>query len=123
MKLSIVAMSRGFIVLDENVAYLEKPLTERNFRVFVVPKHTPDRQIAKSYLGGRKFITKNTKDFETFVPELDISLIDADHVTNDAEKLSDMISESWKKYKLGSIKGPWILRMNSNGKHVLEQVD
>jgi hypothetical protein len=123
MKLPIISLSRGFIVLDENVAYLENPLHERGFKVFIVPKHTPDRIIAKTYLGGRFFLTKNTQDFEKFVPEVDIKLIDADHVTNDAENLADLISHVWKKYKLGSVKGPWIFHLNSNGKHVFEHVD
>jgi hypothetical protein len=123
MRLQVKAMSRGFIVIDENVSYLASHLLERNFRVFTVPKGTSDRDIINSYLGGRKFITGNSKDFKQYVPEFDIGLIAVDSATTDPKNLADLISKAWRECQLGSTQGAFILNLLSDGSFKFEDVE
>lgn len=63
-------MARGYLVIDESVSYLEKPLKEANFRTTTPPQGLEDAKIKETLLGNRIIVTKNTKDFLDDAPRL-----------------------------------------------------
>lgn len=115
----VTAMSRGILVLDENVSSLETPLRNRNFRIMNAPQGVSDEKIANSMLSGRTFVTKNSKDFITLGTELEIGIINCDSLfTKSPEELSKIISDAYTEYELNSHRGTgWMLTLKSDGNH------
>ena len=52
----VVAMARGAVVLDENLADLAEGLRSRNIHVLTVPAKMDDEEIKRVYLTRRLFI-------------------------------------------------------------------
>jgi hypothetical protein len=62
-QIRLEAMSRGLLVLDENVQVLVGPLRAANIRVIVPRAGMDDSEIKTELLPGRILVTKNAKDF------------------------------------------------------------
>jgi hypothetical protein len=57
------AMSRGTLILDENVEVLKSALQNKNFHVFTPEPSMKDIDIKKDLLFNKIFVTNNDKDF------------------------------------------------------------
>jgi len=56
--LKTVAMSRGTIIVDENLQDLRHYLTNLNIRVRLPPQGMSDKKIAEDYLPNRVFVIR-----------------------------------------------------------------
>jgi hypothetical protein len=118
------AMSRGKVVLDENLEALSNELKDRNMMVIVPPKGTKDSFIKKNFLAGRLFITNNSKDFIDDASSYEYGIISTEKIKfKDPELLSKMISDAIIKFKLWSRTDPFILVLHEDKKHVLKSLN
>ena len=93
-------MSRGILVLDENIYDLEPWLQNHNFRVKRVTPGTPDSKISQD-LSFRIFFTKNPRDFVLSAWEFEFGLIGVtDAAMADPAKVAKKISDAYARYKL-----------------------
>lgn len=116
-------MSRGFVVVDENLESLGPYLLAKKIKVIVPPKGTPDDHIQEKYLPGRIFITNNTKDFTEGIIEQEYGVISTEAINSkDPAKLADMISKAIIRYKLWALKHGFVLKLSSDSKHQLKMV-
>lgn len=122
---SVEGMSKGLIVLDENVENLEEALQDKNIRVLVVPKGTPDLEIMKKIIPFRMFVTINAKDFENQVTDYEFGLIALDQalLAQGEEAVADKISKAASKYSLWSLKINFIVRIHASGKTTFKKLN
>ena len=127
---SKTGMARGFLVIDENVSYLEKPLEQANFHVLVPTAGLEDSEIKKTLLGNRVLVTKNTKDFLDDAPVYDYGIIGLEALpfidsekTYADNKTAKMISQAYSHFNLHSKKHGFVLMLRENGKHVLRDLE
>lgn len=59
----VEGMSRGVVVLDNNIESLEPHLQKRNIKVIVPPADMQDEHIIEKLLPFRIFITNNVRHF------------------------------------------------------------
>jgi len=124
-----VGMARGFLIVDENVSFLEKPLEEANFHVGTPGKGLDDAKIKKLLLGKRIIVTKNTKDFLDDAPVYDYGIIGLEalpfidsspsYAQNTTAKL---ISKAYREFELHSEKTGFLLMLKPDGKHVFKRL-
>jgi len=116
--LKTVAMSRGTIIVDENLQDLRHYLTNLNIRVRLPPQGMSDKKIAEDYLPNRVFVTNNSKDFLKFAVIYDIGIVATENIkSKNPEDLAEMISDAIIDYSLWSQKSGFILTLMSDGKH------
>ena len=116
--LKTVAMSRGTIIVDENLQDLRHYLTNLNIRVRLPPQGMSDKEIAEDYLPNRVFVTNNSKDFLKFAVIYDIGIVATENIkSKNPEDLAEMISDAIIDYSLWSQKSGFILTLMSDGKH------
>lgn len=114
---TINEMSRGLVVLDENLAELKIPLMELNIRVLLPPKGMSDEEIKHSMLSRRLFITNNSKDFVHEASSYEYGIIATEHATKDTTRLAKIISKALIDYDLWSKQHGFILKLMQTGKH------
>jgi hypothetical protein len=112
-------MTRGVLVLDDNLASLEPHLKKKNFQIINLPADVMDAERKALFLTGRTLITKLPQDFKYEVPVLEFSIIDATGVNVDDATLADFISRAWTRFRLKS-EGYFILRLRQDGDHEIE---
>lgn len=122
-----ISMARGGLIVDENVAFLERPLKEQNFHAATPPKGMSDDDIKKKMLFNRVLITKNEKDFEDDAPVYDYGLISLKDLpfidpAQENNQTAKMISKAWKDFDLHAEKARFKLTLKPNGKHVLKRL-
>lgn len=124
-----VGMARGFLVVDENVAFLENPLSQANFHVVTPTKGLEDADIKKRLLGKRILITRNTKDFLDDAPTYDYGIIGlealpfVDHApTYAGNETAKLIAKAYGTYELHAERSGFVLMLNPNGKHVFKRL-
>ena len=111
-------MSRGTIIVDENLQDLRHYLTNLNIRVRLPPQGMSDKKIAEDYLPNRVFVTNNSKDFLKFAVIYDIGIVATENIkSKNPEDLAEMISDAIIDYSLWSQKSGFILTLMSDGKH------
>lgn len=116
--LKAVAMSRGTVIVDENLLDLKQPLTDLNIRVRLPPQGMTDKKIAEDYLPNRIFITNNSKDFVRYGITYDIGIIGTENIHfKDSEKLAELISNAIIDYSLWSERTGFLLMLSADGKH------
>ena len=116
-------MSRGYVVVDENLESLSPYLQAKKIKVIVPPKGTSDEHIQEKYLPGRILITNNTKDFVEGIIEQEYGIISTEGINSkDPNRLADLISKAIMKHHLWSLKHGFILKLSSDGKHKLKMV-
>jgi hypothetical protein len=106
-------LSRGVLMLDEDLLPLKEPLEQRNFIVGAVPFSTPTSQMS-ALLAHRVFITNNSENFLEPAVIREFSLIDTKDATQDPEKLADIISKEWLAGSL-KMRQPFLARISANG--------
>lgn len=116
-------MSRGYVVVDENLESLAPYLQAKKIKTIVPPKGTSDEHIQEKYLPGRIFITNNTKDFVEGIIEQEYGIISTESMNSkDSVGLADTISKAIMKFKLWSLKHGFILKLMNDGKHTLKMI-
>ena len=103
----IEAMSRGSVVLDENVSYLESPLQKKNIRTITPLPGMTDEQIAEKLAMHRIFVTNNSKHFLQLALEYEIGMIAVENLPKDA--LADLISKTISDLGLWSAIKPFLV--------------
>lgn len=115
---SAVAMSRGTIVLDENLLALKEYFLKRNIKVIVPRQGLSDTSIMNELLSHRIFVTANPKDFINEVSSFEFGLISADNVQKvPADALVKMISDALIEYSLWAKRHGFVLVLKQSGKH------
>jgi len=125
-----IGMSRATLVIDENVAFLEEPLKEANFKIITTQKGLKDFRIKEELLTHRILVTKNTKDFVSDAPIFEYGIIglealpfiDASQAYKD-NKTAKMISKAISDFDLVSAKSGFMLLLNSKGKHKFKRIE
>jgi len=119
--LKIVAMTRGVVVLDENLQNLEAYLKDKNVHVVVPPTGTSDEKIAKLYASHRIFVTNNSKDFIQLASEYSIGIIATEKLkVKDPEVLSKIVSSAITKLSLWSKRHGYIVQLKENNQHTFK---
>ena len=116
--LKTVAMSRGTIIVDENLQDLRQYLMNLNIRVRLPPQGMSDKKIAEDYLPNRVFVTNNSKDFLKFAILYDIGIIATEKIkSKNPEDLAEIISDAIIDYSLWGQKSGFLLTLMNGGKH------
>lgn len=122
-------MARGFLIVDENVAFLEKPLEEANFHVATPDKGWDDTKIKKRLLGKRIIITKNTQDFLDDAPVYDYGIIGLEALpfidptpTYTKNETAKLISKAYGDFELHFEKTGFVLMLKPDGKHTFKRL-
>jgi hypothetical protein len=115
------AMSRGRVVLDENLSTISLELQKRNIKVILPTPGTSDDKIKETLLVGRLFITNNSKDFINDASSYEFGIISTEKIKlKNPKKLAKMISDAIIKFKLWSQNDPFILTLHEDQKHQLK---
>ena len=121
MKSVVLSMSRGNVVLDENLRNLKTYLQGKNIRVFEAPDKMSD-ELAAIFSSGRILITNNTKDFKQAAIEHEFGIIATENCnTQDAPALSNRISKAITEYSLWSQTKPFIFYLSNFKLEVLSE--
>ena len=116
-------MSRGILVVDENLKEIVPHLENRNIRVITPRQGEDDDHIKKVYLSKRIFITNNSKDFIDDASSYEYGIIATESLkSKDPIKLAKIISDCISKFNLWSKQHGFILKLKDNGKHELENL-
>jgi len=111
----IEAMSRGSVVLDENVSFLKDVLFQKkNIRTVLPMTGMTDEQIAEKMAMHKIFITNNSKDFLQLALEYEIGIIAVENLTKDPKLLADIISQTITDLSLWSATKPFLVTFNNN---------
>jgi len=110
----IEAMSRGSVVLDENVNFLAEFLHQKNIRSILPLPGLSDEQIAEKMAMHRIFITNNSKHFLQLALEYEIGLIAVENLPKDPKTLADIISQAISSLSLWSATKPFIITFKKN---------
>jgi hypothetical protein len=118
---SLNEMSRGVVVLDENLEALAGPLWEKGIKTITPRKGTKDKEIKRDLLPHRILITNNTKDFIDDAVAYEYGIIATEGLrSKDAEITADIVSRAVTKYSLWALKQGFVLYLKPDGKHKLE---
>lgn len=121
--LKVIAMSRGTVIVDENLRSVGPYLTDANIRVRMPPQGMEDKQIAREYLPNRIFITNNSKDFIRAAIKYDIGIIATENIqSKDPELLADLISDVLIDFSLWSERTGFLLTLMNDGKHEFKRL-
>lgn len=124
----IVGMSRGRIIVDENLLGLVPFLRNKNIRVDTPDKGQKDPEIIRERLiGNRIFVTNNSKDFKSYASETETWIIATENVRNQLtdKDLAVLISDTLREMKLFSkgVTGGMIIRLQLNAPPIVEKVE
>jgi hypothetical protein len=126
---SRTGMARGFLVVDENVSFLEPALEQANFHVATPDKGLEDPLIKKRLLGNRIFVTKNTRHFLDDAPVYDYGIIGLEALTfldpsatYQENVTAQLISAAFRKFRLHAERGGFVLMLRADGKHKFKRL-
>lgn len=114
-------VSRGVLILDEDLVGLKKPLEERNFRVHVAVASAMDDQIW-AMLMHRVLVTNNSSHLLEPAVVHEFSIIDTMEAPKDPEKLADIISREWLSGSLRN-RQPFLARINQDGSVAVSEIE
>lgn len=118
------AMSRGKVVIDENLEQLIPEMQNRNIVVITPHKGMQDEDIKSKILPGRLFITNNSIDFVKDATSYEYGIISTENIKfKDPKVLSKLISDAIIEFKLWSLVNSnrcFILYLKTNKKHVFK---
>ena len=121
MRSVVLSMSRGNIVLDENLRNLKAGLQSKNIRVFEAPDELSDDLVAV-FSSGRILITNNTQDFRQAAIEHEFGIIATEGCnTQDAQALTSRISRALTEHSLWSQTKPFIFHLSNSHLEILSE--
>lgn len=122
LKGAIYGMSRGLVVLDEQLEHLRKPLEDYHLVVLKARKGMSDEDIKELLIPRRIFITNNSKDFLDKLVKLEYGVIATEKVKFKGKDLADMISRAIIDYNLWSSRRKgFLLVLKSSGRHLFKE--
>ncbi|KKM83694.1 hypothetical protein LCGC14_1306710 [marine sediment metagenome] len=109
------AMTRGLLVVDENVNTLANLLRGKNFRVLELLPGTQDDVIIEQLCAGRIIVTTNVVDFVDLAPiyEFGIIAVTADAMVDPA-RVANVISIQYSRRSLRASE-PFLLKITVDG--------
>jgi hypothetical protein len=114
----ITGMSRGVVVLDENLAGLESYLRDENIRVIIPESGLEDDKIKYQLLPHRILITNNSKDFIDDATSIEYGIIATENIKfKDQKKFVKLISKAIIKFNLWAEGSGFLLVLHEDGKH------
>lgn len=123
------AMSRGLLVVDENVDALATALRAANIRVIVPRKGMDDADIKTELLPNRILVTKNTKDFLYDASSYEYGIIALEKLKlidpepNPAKNVTvQLISRAIIDFHLWTKRSPFVLVLEQDGRHRLQEL-
>lgn len=119
----VEAMSRGSVVLDENVSFLSDVFKNKNIRCILPLTGMTDEQIAEKLAMHRIFITNNSKHYLQFALEYEIGIIAVENLTKDPKLLGDILSKTITDLSLWSKTKPFIVTFKNNTPNLKQLTD
>jgi hypothetical protein len=120
----IEAMSRGVVVLDENITALRLLLQARNIKVIVPPVGMKDPDIIATLLPHRILITNNEKDFVSEASSFEFGIVSIPQsLMADPEKAVKAISDALTEHSLWSKRHGFLVRITYGGSTYKELKD
>ena len=115
----ILQVTRGVLVVDENLQDLIKELRERD--IIIIEKHSDedDESFKRRILTDRMFVTDKSKDFVMDATSYVYKLIGTEEVSKEAKTLAKIISDALINYSLWTKRHCWILKLKPDGNHTL----
>ena len=105
------AMSRGMLVVDENVSSLATLLRDRKFHTLVPPAGMPDDTIIDLHCAGRIIVTTNAKDFTELAPVYEFGIIEVTSTAMaDPARVAQQISKEFSRRSLRH-SSPFLLKI------------
>ena len=114
-----VEMSRGTLVVDENLQSIVDELRSCNITVVTPAPGTSDDEIKRRLLSNRIFVTNNSSDFVYDASSFVYGIIATEGVAKEPKGLAKMISSAIIKFGLWSYPKSFILRLDKEGNHVI----
>ena len=119
----VESMSRGIVVLDNNIESLESHLLKRSIRVIVPPAGMPDKQIIEQLLPYRIFITNNVRHFTAEASSFEYGIIAVPMAAMaDPENAAKLISDAVQQHSLWSKKHGFLVTINLTGKSTYKEL-
>ena len=121
------AMSRGKVVIDENLESLIPEIQNRNIVVITPHKGMKDDDIKSKILAGRVFITNNSEDFIKDATSYEYGIVSTEKIKfKDPKSLSKVISNAIIDFNLWSLINSnrcFILYLKNDNKHILKYLE
>jgi len=119
----IEGMSRGVVVLDNNIESLESHLQKRNIKVIVPPAGMQDEHIIEKLLPFRIFITNNVRHFTNDASSFEYGIIDVPmDLMADPAKAAKAISDAIISHSLWSKSHAFLVTISNNGKSSFKEL-
>ena len=115
----ILQVTRGVLVVDENLQDLIKELRERDILIVKKRQDMDDEYFKTQILPDRIFVTNHSKDFILDATSYGYKLIGTEEVSKDAKTLAKIISDALINCSLWTKRHCWILTLKPDGNHVL----
>lgn len=113
-----MSMTRGLVVLDENVKSWREELRDRNIRVKEPTVGMTDVDIKEQLLEHRILITANSKDFLDDATSFEYSIIAAENIQRmSAKDAGKLISKALIGFNLWAKPHSWLLVLQPTGEH------
>ncbi len=124
----VQGMSRGRIIVDENLSGIIPFLKDKNIRVDTPDNGQKDPSIIRQKLiGNRIFVTNNSKDFKPFAAETETWIIATENVRPKLtdQDLAELISNILRDMKLFSknVTGGLFISLQQNAPPVVELIE
>lgn len=119
----VESMSRGIVVLDNNIESLESFLQKRNIRVIVPPAGMSDDQIIEKLLPFRILITNNVDHFTGDASSFEYGVISVPMaLMADPAKAAKAISDALSNHELWSKSNAFLVTINVDGKSTYKEL-
>lgn len=117
----ITGMSRGVVVLDENLIGLEEELRKENIKVIIPRSRMTDDEIKHELLSHRILVTNNSQDFVGDATAIEYGIIATENIKfKESKTLAKIISRAVIEFDLWSHQSGFILHLMPDGNHKFE---
>ena len=122
-KVKIEAMSRGVIVLDQNIETLKPFLQERNIKVIEPPTGMKDPDIIRLLLPHRILVTNNVIDFKKEASSFEFGIIGVPKsLMANPENAAALVSKALTDHKLWAKRHGFLVTLSVKGKSTMEDL-
>ena len=122
LKGAIFGMSRGLVVIDENLEHIKKPLEDCHLVVLTSPKGMSDEDIKEHMIPRRIFVTNNSKHFLDKIVKLEYGIIATENIKYKGKDLAKIVSKAIVNYNLWSSRRKgFLLILKPNGRHTFKE--
>ncbi len=122
--------ARGFLVLDEDLRFLQRALEGANFLVSTADEGLSGASTRKRMLGHRLLVTRNTRDFLGDAPVYDFGIMGLEalpaldpHPEFEQNETARLISNAYCTFALRAERGAYVLMLRPDGNHRFERLE